>query len=346
MVPLQPETQSLVKSGRTDPSDRRKRLSRSRRRSAIRSTIKFSALDLSNGDSTGVFAVLLAAAVCVLFTYAGYSRLSARRINLEARTPVHESVVQASLPVPRETPFAAGERAPKESGAVVPLKPPAVVLRAPAPLSDSEPAPLLESQLLQIPNRRQERNLSCEFQSATDLAAYYGHHFEWEELFAVVGYDPTGNPHKGFAGRSIDDPPGGIYPNGYGVYAEPIARGLQALNVAATVHRGKTAEWLRERIDQGHPTVVWATAMMTPQPTVTWQTTDGITVRGVHFEHTFTVVGYDESGVWVNDPYTASTDHYSWEQFESSWAYLGRMALTIDEELPGESSNDLLGSAP
>ncbi len=199
-----------------------------------------------------------------------------------------------------------------------------------------ESPPLLPEQIepLQIPNHPQERNLSCEFRSATDLATYYGWEFTWKELFKQVGHDPNGNPNVGFVGRSIDDPPGGIYPAGYGVYAEPVARGLRDLGVDATAYREQTIEWLKLKLTEGHPIIVWATAGLSQSQIVEWETKDGIIVQGVPHEHTFTAVGYDEVGIYLNDPYTGGTDYYTWEQFKSSWLLLGNMALIINEAQP------------
>lgn len=87
-----------------------------------------------------------------------------------------------------------------------------------------------------------------EFRSATDLAAYHGYLFGWGRLREQVGYDSNGNPNMGFAGRSLDDKPGGIYPLGYGVHAEPIARDLQALGVPTVVYRGRNREWLKTQL--------------------------------------------------------------------------------------------------
>jgi len=199
-----------------------------------------------------------------------------------------------------------------------------------------EPTPLLLNQTepLQIPNHPQERNLNCEFRSATDLATYYGWEFTWEELFKKVGHDPNGNPNVGFVGSSIDDPPGGIYPAGYGVYAEPVAKGLRDLGVNATAYQEQTIEWLKLKLTEGHPIIVWATAGLSKSQPVEWQTKDGLIVQGVPHEHTFTVVGYDEAGIYLNDPYKGSTDYYMWDKFNPSWSLLGNMALIIDEALP------------
>lgn len=183
----------------------------------------------------------------------------------------------------------------------------------------------------EVPRHPQERNLNCELRSTTDLAAFYGWDFTWETLFSVVGHDPGGDPNKGFVGRSMNDPVGGIYPAGYGVHADPVARGLRRLGIPATAHHGVDSAWLRDQIDDGRPVIIWATYGMLPQEIVYWTTEDGETVAGVRFEHTFTVVGYDHTGVWVNDPWDASQRQYSWPDVERSWSLLGNMALTIDE---------------
>jgi uncharacterized protein YvpB len=193
------------------------------------------------------------------------------------------------------------------------------------------PVSLPEAVRLEVPNRKQERTLNCELRSATDLAEYYGQRFTWEALFAQVGYDPNGDPNVGFVGRSIDDPSGGIYPNGYGVHAEPIARGLRGMGLDAIAHRGQSRAWLQTTLAAGHPVIVWATGGLDPSRRVEWQTRDGQTVWGVPFEHTFTAIGYDQDGIWLNDPFGGTTDYYPWATFETAWALLDHMAVTIQE---------------
>lgn len=197
-------------------------------------------------------------------------------------------------------------------------------------LPSAPPSPL--QILLDVPRRPQERNLNCEFRSATDLASYYGWTFTWEQLFEVVGVDPGGDPNLGFVGRSINDPVGGLYPAGYGVYAEPMARGLRQLGVPATAHSGKDVEWLKEQLAAGRPVVIWATYGLQPQPVVEWQSASGVTVRAVPYEHTFVVAGYDQNGAWLDDPWGAVQRHYPWPALAASWALLGNMALTIEAD--------------
>lgn len=237
--------------------------------------------------------------------------------------------------------WATGVPATDELPAISPKQAQPVAVMRPTftPLSTVTPTPTVvaevvvvpESVRLDVPNRKQERTLNCELRSATDLAEYYGMRFTWETLFARVGHDPNGDPNVGFVGKSIDDPSGGIYPDGYGVHAIPIARGLQEMGLNAVAHHGQNRAWLQERLAAGHPVLIWATGGLDPSYRVEWQTRDGRTVWGVPFEHTFTVVGYDQNGIWLNDPFGGTTDYYPWATFETAWALLDHMAVTIQE---------------
>ena len=76
----------------------------------------------------------------------------------------------------------------------------------------------------------QEHNLSCESRSATDLAAYWGVGFVEDEFFHRL--PKSDNPQRGFLG-DVDLPPGSMPPEGYGVYAGPIAATLRSFGLAA-----------------------------------------------------------------------------------------------------------------
>lgn len=183
--------------------------------------------------------------------------------------------------------------------------------------------------LADVPAGRQSRSLNCEFQTASDLAWYFGLPYTWDEIFRLVGHDPGGNPHKGFVGRSLDDPPGGIYPDGYGVYAEPIAASLDKIGLDATVHYGESRTWLQKQISAGRPVMVWATADMIAREPELWVADDGEVVKGVRHEHTFLAVGYDASGVWLNDPWDGKRHYHNWNVFLPSWDSLDRMSLVV-----------------
>ncbi len=204
---------------------------------------------------------------------------------------------------------------------------------SPTPVATATPTPSSQDQVLleEVPVGKQTRPLNCEFQSASDLLWYYGLPYAWDEIFTLVGYDAGGNPHRGFVGYSFDDPPGQLYPNGYGVYAEPLARGLAKIGVHAEVHYNESVDWLKAQLQQGHPVMVWATAGMVPRKPEYWTTAEGERIKAVRGEHTYLVIGYDPQGVWVADPWDGRRHHYPWQTFLDSWSILDRMALIIRE---------------
>ena len=181
-----------------------------------------------------------------------------------------------------------------------------------------------------VPSGKQTHLLSCELQVAADLAWYYGYPYTWDEVFVEVGYDPGGDPQKGWVGESLDDAPGQLYPHGYGVYAEPVARALRKLGLNAVTSYGKDENWIRQQIAGGHPVMIWAVAGMGSKPIEYWTTAEGHRVAAVRFEHTFLVIGYDTENVYVNDPWDGKTHSYPWSRFLASWDILGRMALIIE----------------
>lgn len=202
------------------------------------------------------------------------------------------------------------------------------------PSFDDVPIAPAECFLDGVPSGKQERSLSCELQSASDLAWFYGQAYSWREIFALVGYDPCGNPHVGFVGQSIDDISGSLYPEGYGVYAEPIAAALSHMGLRAEVHYRETAHWLRAQVALGRPVMVWATAKLMSNPRVEWwascgESTQRTLVRAVSGEHTFLVVGYSRAGVWLADPGDGEVHFHSWELFLQRWDILDRMSLVV-----------------
>jgi len=209
---------------------------------------------------------------------------------------------------------------------------------SPAPTVPLAPA---SYQLEGVPADAQRRRLSCEFQSAADLAWYYGVPVTWQELFDLVGYSLTGDPQEGFAGASIDDAPGQLHPAGYGVYAEPIAAALHQIGLPARAYYGEDERWLRRIVASGRPVMIWAVAGMRPGRVETWLTTDGRTIEGVRLEHTFLVVGYAPDSVTVLDAYDGKVYRYSWDRLMNSWSVLGRMAVVIQDE----AEQPLLGGA-
>jgi len=183
-----------------------------------------------------------------------------------------------------------------------------------------------------VPAGIQAYNLTCEFQSASDLAWFYGYPISWEQIAAEVGFDDNGDPNAGFVGgRNYDDPPGGLFPRGYGVYAEPVAAALRKLGLKnAIAVRDVGSNWLLNELNANRPVIVWAPFDFRPSVVEGWMTRDGTTwIEAVRFEHTFTVVGYDPNGVFVLDPWYGTQRYFSWGDFMRGWGYFHNMAITV-----------------
>lgn len=70
---------------------------------------------------------------------------------------------------------------------------------------------------------------------------------------------------------------------------------------------------------------------MQPSEVTTWHTADGQRqIKAVRREHTYTAIGYDSEGIWVNDPLDGQRYHYAWASFLQSWGYLDQMAVVAE----------------
>lgn len=257
--------------------------------------------------------------------------------------PPHEDTAQEPMPVSgrlvTDVPRPTAVRQPQDPGDARPAGIVMVDSTSAATATPPSPEQVLPAEVLlqQVPVGKQSRSLNCEFQTASDLAWYYGRPFTWEEIFQYVGHDVGGNPHKGFVGRSFDDAPGQLYPEGYGVYAEPIAHALEQLGLQTAVSYDNPQEWLMAHLAGGRPVMVWTTSGMVVRPVATWTAADGATVKGVPGEHTYLAVGYDADGVWLLDPWDGQRHSFDWPAFLASWDLLDRMALVI-VDAPGGTS--------
>lgn len=172
----------------------------------------------------------------------------------------------------------------------------------------------------------QERNLSCESRSATDLAAFWGVKFTEGDFFRRL--PKSDNPHRGFVG-DVDMPAGTLPPYGYGVYAGPVAATLRSFGLDARARTGLSLDALKAEIAAGRPVIIWATYDMRLPGTQTWTSSDGVTSVVVQWQHTFIADGYDESGVYLIDAYDARTKYFAYEAFLPAWEQLGNMAVTV-----------------
>jgi uncharacterized protein YvpB len=187
---------------------------------------------------------------------------------------------------------------------------------------DLPPSTLVEG----IVGYAQERNLSCESRSATDLGSYWGAGFTEDEFLRRL--PKSDNPQRGFVG-DVDMPAGSMPPLGYGVYVEPVAATLRSFGLDAEAWLSLEMDTLKGELATQRPVIVWATYDMQQPGVETWVSWDGVPSTVVRWQHTFITVGYDEGGVYLVDAYDGGTKYFSYEAFVPAWDQLGRMAVTV-----------------
>lgn len=170
----------------------------------------------------------------------------------------------------------------------------------------------------------QQYSLSCESRSAADWAAYWGVSINETEFLNRL--PRSDNPNEGFVGNP-NDPWGYIPPSSYGVHAEPVARLLR--NYGLDAHAGENMSWeeLQNEIAAGRPVIVWVIGSIWAGTPRDYEAEDGETVRVANNQHTMTLIGYDENSVQLADALTGYTVTHSIENFLTSWAVLGNMAV-------------------
>jgi uncharacterized protein YvpB len=153
-------------------------------------------------------------------------------------------------------------------------------------------------------------------------AQYQGVPVTEEEIVAALPRND--NPHLGFRGN-IDGPYGSI--DDYGVYAEPVLQVLNSRGLRATLIDGGL-EGIKAAIARGNPVVAWVTYNCSVRtPVVT--TIGGQEVTLVPYEHVVVVTGYNDSGVWANDPYDGQEHFYATADFQRALGYFGNMAIEV-----------------
>ena len=186
-----------------------------------------------------------------------------------------------------------------------------------------DPNAEVERYVLPVAAFRQQRNLSCESSAAAMAANYFGVPLSERQIVAALPLDP--NPHKGFRGN-IDGRFGGL--DDYGVYAEPIAEVLGNHGLKAEVLYGLTLPLLRQALGQDKVAIVWITLDTAPQRPVVREI-NGDKVLLVPAEHAVVAKGYDERGVFANDPATGRGAYYLNEDFARASGYFDGMAVVV-----------------
>ncbi len=175
---------------------------------------------------------------------------------------------------------------------------------------------------LEVARQRQSHSLSCESSAASMVAQYHG--VDLSEADVLAALPRNANPHLGFRGN-VDGPTGGI--EDYGVYAGPILNILNGQGLKAKAVEGGL-QGIKAAIARGNPVIAWVTYNCLPS-TPTSTTIAGATVTLVPNQHVVVVTGYNEDGVWANDPWDGQEDFYSYADFKRALGYFDRMAIEV-----------------
>jgi uncharacterized protein YvpB len=155
-------------------------------------------------------------------------------------------------------------------------------------------------------------------------AQYHGVQLGEEEILALL--PRSSNPHLGFRGN-VDGPTGGTID--YGVYAGPILDILNSRGLGAELVNGGL-EGIKAAIARGNPVIAWVTYNCLPS-TSTTVAIDGQDVVLVPNQHAVVVTGFNNEGVWANDPWDGQEDFYTIADFTRAMRYFGDMAIEVSK---------------
>lgn len=229
------------------------------------------------------------------------------------------------LPLPTNTitPTATSTRTPTATSTATMT--PTVTSTPTRPPPTRTPTPLYpeNSKIIQgISGYPQSYNLSCESRSAVDWARYFGMSIGETEF--LNGLPQSDDPNRGFVG-DVNDTPGQIPPNGYGVHADPVAALLRAYGIPAESVHWMSTDDIMDEIDEQQPVIVWVVGHTLPGYGVTYTTIAGDDITVAPNEHTVIIIGYDPTGVVILDG--GIIYWRSWDTFKASFSVLGNMAV-------------------
>jgi uncharacterized protein YvpB len=173
-----------------------------------------------------------------------------------------------------------------------------------------------------FPTLRQQHSLTCE-SSAASMATRAV--LSESQIMAVMPRSP--DPNLGFRGNPDGEERPGLAD--YGVYAAPVHTALAHFGYRSDVLTYVPDSTLRAYLNRGWPVVVWITySLLKETPRLAaWRDQQFFLVPR---EHAVLAVGYQPSGIIVNDPWVAKTITYPWWSFNRAWGYFGDMALAIE----------------
>ena len=191
--------------------------------------------------------------------------------------------------------------------------------------------------LLAVEFDKQDHALSCEFAVLKMALVFRGVNIDEAELIKKTGFDNTpkkmisgqmiwGDPQKGFVGN-ID---GKMLVDGYGVYWKPIAKTANQYRQSVWFEGWDISD-LAVEIERGNPVIIWG--YLGRGNTTSWQTSNGLKITGIYYEHSFLVNGLkgpvnNPEGFFLIDPIYGQI-YYSKEEFLKKWNAFGRSGVVV-----------------
>jgi uncharacterized protein YvpB len=172
----------------------------------------------------------------------------------------------------------------------------------------------------------------CEVTSLAMILNYHGVKVTKNDLAENIKTVPLtynngkkGNPNAGFVGNMAKGP-------GLGVYNGPMLElaqkyvGDRAVNL--TNH---PFEDILKKVGQGLPVWIITTSTFAPVSVFqTWDTPQG-KIDITFSEHSVAITGYDETHIYVNDPYGVKNRKLNRESFIKAWEQMGKQAIVIEK---------------
>lgn len=135
------------------------------------------------------------------------------------------------------------------------------------------------------------------------------------------------NPEVEFVGSPYNK-------SSFGVYEKPTLQVLETFIPKAGYNlTGKPFKEIEKFIDNGKPVMIWGTIkMLKPYVSVSWYDKEGTKVDWMANEHAMLMVGYTDTHIIVNDPYTGKRESYPRDLFLQRWEQIGKRAISIETE--------------
>lgn len=139
------------------------------------------------------------------------------------------------------------------------------------------------------------------------------------------------SPNKAFIGDPFSK-------NGFGIFSPPIFHMINTyLPGRAEDLGGGSFDKVYKALDEGRPVMVWTTiGQSTPSENSRWYAPSGELVIWKVPEHAVVAVGYDDTYIYINDPYTGTQRRYKKSSFVNIWEKMGRQALAVKPLPPKE----------